>query len=658
MLIGALALLMIVTWWLPHLRLSLPTGATVALHTAFETASIATALMVFSVSWFALGSTRSSIFGAATPAFAGVALLDFAHMLMYQGMPVFVDNYSLSPAIAFFLAARLLAGLIMLAIALAPADTDYQASARKFSLGCGLLLATLVLSIGFARPAWLPVYLIPGQGLTQTKVLSEYVIVAINLVAVFGFYRRLQGPGNYPDLVLMTAAAIMAMSEFFFTLYATTTDQFIHMAHIYKVIAYLLVFWSLVVVKIRLPFEQVRSAQATVAEQRARLASIIESAMDGIVSVDEQHRVQLFNRAAERMFQRDAADVLGQPLDALLPERFQSAHAMQVGNFGAERAGRRGMGTPRTTFGTRSNGEEFPVEASISKAMVDGRMVFTVILRDITERIRAEQEMRTLHEELEQRVISRTAELQAANAERDVRLAELEALAAQLHEANAELANANAELDTYAFTVSHDLRAPLRSIDGYSALLLAELPADTGAQPRQLIERIRARVKHMGDLLQDLLHMSRFSRQEIDRVDLDVQSLVRTIVEDIAQTAPAVKFEVGDLPRCRADAGQLHQLWTNLISNAVKYSAKAQSPEVCIGFENGNYFITDNGAGFDMAYADKLFRVFSRLHAEHEFTGTGIGLAIVKRVVQRHGGEVRAEGAIGAGARFYFSIPG
>ena len=140
--------------------------------------------------------------------------------------------------------------------------------------------------LGFARPEWLPVYLIPGQGLTLNKVVSEYVIVAINLAAALAFHRRLRGSENAPDALLMTACAVMALSEFFFTLYATTTDQFIHLAHIYKVIAYLLVFWSLVVVKIRQPFEEIRSAQANAADQRQRLANIIASAMDGIISVD------------------------------------------------------------------------------------------------------------------------------------------------------------------------------------------------------------------------------------------------------------------------------------------------------------------------------------------------------------------------------------
>ena len=657
LLIGSLALLMLAFWSLPQLRFRLPTASTIALHTTFETASIAVALMVFSVSWFAQGANRASIFGTATLAFAAVAVLDFAHLLMYQGMPVFVDNYSLSPAIAFFLAARLLAGITLLAIALVSADADFSPAARRSVLGVSLLLAAAVILLGFARPEWLPVYLIPGQGLTLNKVVSEYVIVAINLAAALAFHRRLRGSENAPDALLMTACAVMALSEFFFTLYATTTDQFIHLAHIYKVIAYLLVFWSLVVVKIRQPFEEIRSAQANAADQRQRLANIIASAMDGIISVDEKHRILLFNQAAEHIFDREAADVIGQPLDALLPARFRSGHSGQINRFGAENAANRNMGLTRATFGMRRDGTEFPVEASISKAIVDGRHVFTVILRDITGRLKAERDMRAMHDELEQRVISRTAELQAANADRDLRLTELEALATQLHEANAELATANGELDAYAFTVSHDLRAPLRSIDGYSALLLAELPPDVNPQAGDLIGRIRARVRHMGNLLEDLLHMSRFSRQELVRVDLDMRSLVSGIVEDAAQTAPAVVFEIDELPHCRADTGQLHQLWTNLISNAVKYSAKAATPRVHIGFQDGAYFVSDNGAGFDIAHADKLFRVFSRLHAEHEFTGTGIGLAIVKRVVQRHGGDIRAESAVGAGARFLFTIP-
>ncbi|MDB5803099.1 MAG: sensory box histidine kinase [Betaproteobacteria bacterium] len=246
----------------------------------------------------------------------------------------------------------------------------------------------------------------------------------------------------------------------------------------------------------------------------------------------------------------------------------------------------------------------------------------------------------------------------AMQREREARVAELEDLTARLE-------NTNAELEAYMYSVSHDLRAPIRAIDGYSAILQEELTPAAGAEAGRLLGRIRASTGRMNDLLNDLLDLSRYSTQELHRENIDMRQEVEAVIAELgAQSGAnpganpaAARFEIGALPDCRGDRILLRQVWGNLLANALKYSAGAANPLICVGFAGDHYFVTDNGAGFDMAYADKLFRLFSRLHTESEYAGTGVGLAIVKRIVERHGGKIHATGTPGAGARFWFSIP-
>lgn len=241
------------------------------------------------------------------------------------------------------------------------------------------------------------------------------------------------------------------------------------------------------------------------------------------------------------------------------------------------------------------------------------------------ERTRAQAELRRLNSELELRVAARTA----------------------------ELASSNAELEAFSYSVSHDLRAPLRAINGYTSMLVedhGELPADA----RRLVTTIRDRGARMGTLIDDLLAFSRLGRQEIRRHPVDMEALARTVVLELPP-GPA-EIQIDKLPRASGDVALLRQVWSNLIANAVKYSRGRARPEIEIGFADGSYFVKDNGVGFDMRYADKLFGVFQRLHREDEFEGTGVGLAIVRRIVERHGGEVWAEAKLDAGATVGFTL--
>ncbi|MGA3008051.1 MAG: ATP-binding protein, partial [Opitutaceae bacterium] len=230
--------------------------------------------------------------------------------------------------------------------------------------------------------------------------------------------------------------------------------------------------------------------------------------------------------------------------------------------------------------------------------------------------------------------------------------------------ANQQLQASNSELEAFSYSVSHDLRAPLRHIDGFAELLRKHAEAAVGDKGRHYLTTISQSAKRMGQLIDELLVFSRMGRAELHRVEIDHDALVADVIRDGRfKNNPAIDWHIAPLPRVLADPVLLRQVWFNLIDNAVKYSGKNPSPRIEIGrlaetaTGEQEFFVRDNGAGFDMQYAGKLFGVFQRLHSAAEFEGTGIGLANVRRIVQRHGGRTRAEGRVGEGAVFYFSLP-
>lgn len=244
----------------------------------------------------------------------------------------------------------------------------------------------------------------------------------------------------------------------------------------------------------------------------------------------------------------------------------------------------------------------------------------------------------------------------ALHDERERRMADLERLARSLEESNAGLETANAELNAFTYSVSHDLRAPIRAIEGFGALLeerIGDLPDE---EAKHLLGRVRGNARRMAELIQDLLDLSLYSKQEMEREQIDMRAEVETVIEELGRDGGGANIRIGDLPPAVVDRILIHQVWMNLIGNAIKYSGRTAEPAIEIGWRDGAYYVQDNGAGFDMQYADKLFRVFNRLHRESEFPGTGVGLAIVKRIVERHGGTVWADARVGEGATFFFTI--
>jgi len=225
--------------------------------------------------------------------------------------------------------------------------------------------------------------------------------------------------------------------------------------------------------------------------------------------------------------------------------------------------------------------------------------------------------------------------------------------------AEEQLAFANKELEAFSYSVSHDLRAPLRGIHNYSRILEEEYYDKLDEEGKKIIGVILRNSKKMGILIDDLLAFSRLGRKEVRRSVIDMNALTRAVVDEVLSSSSDVNvaFDIGDLPATNGDESLIRQVLLNLVSNAVKYSAKTPHPSIQVGFDKNSYYVKDNGAGFDMAYYDKLFGVFQRLHSEEDFEGTGVGLAIVKRIIEKHEGKVWAESRVEQGATFYFSLP-
>jgi PAS domain S-box-containing protein len=290
-----------------------------------------------------------------------------------------------------------------------------------------------------------------------------------------------------------------------------------------------------------------------------------------------------------------------------------------------------GINEPRTWRHRKKNGEIIYVEIASHELIFGGRKAEIVLANDITERKRAEDAVKELNASLEKRTI--------------------------------QLEETNKELEAFSYSVSHDLRAPLRAIDGFSRILLEDYADKLDENGNRVLGVVRTNAQNMGQLIDDLLTFSRLGRKAVELLPIDMTDLAKSAFEDLnaSDSDRRLQLKIANIPPARGDRALMRQVFINLLSNATKYSRKKERPLIEVGgrTENGSnlYFVKDNGAGFDMQYANKLFGVFQRLHGPEEFEGTGVGLAIVQRIIHRHGGRVWAESKINEGATFYFTLP-
>jgi signal transduction histidine kinase len=306
------------------------------------------------------------------------------------------------------------------------------------------------------------------------------------------------------------------------------------------------------------------------------------------------------------------------------------------------------------------NGKKRLIRTGQQRAVKLLLSIYEGAIHQNNELIRTRDELRLLNERLEDLVVERTRELK--NDEEKIRAFNTE-LEQRIIERTSQLEAANKELEAFAYSVSHDLRAPLRAVDGFSKFVLEDYENKLDSEGKRLLNLIRSNIQKMDQLITDLLALSRVARCELNFSGIDMTQMAISMFKETAaqDVHDKINLKVDQLPEAYADPTYLRQVWANLIANAIKFSSKEMKPsiKICGRTENGFnvYYVKDNGVGFNPEYAHKLFGVFQRLHKSDDFEGTGVGLAIVQRIIHRHGGKVWAEGEEGKGAIFYFSLP-
>jgi PAS domain S-box-containing protein len=483
---------------------------------------------------------------------------------------------------------------------------------------------------------------------------------------------------------------------------------------------------------------------------------LLESAPDAVVIVNGAGQIQLVNAQTEKFFGYSREEMLGQPVEMLMPKRFASDHVADRTHYSKSPVPRP-MGAGLALFGRRKDGTEFPVEISLSPLETEEGTLISSAIRDVTDRQRAEEALRDSEERLKLTlesaqvgtwdwdmisdrairslrhdqifgysspipewglkefmtvVLPEDAEtvnacLEEANVTGNLSIEcrvrwpdesvhwvlirgrvyrgqhgkpewmrgvitevtdrkQAEALQEQqrieLARSNAELAALNKELESFSYSVSHDLRAPLRHIGGFAQILKDDHSQELSGETMRLVDRIIHSAHHMGSLVDDLLNLARIGRQNLTLRKTKLDDVVRHAMEELHAEAEKRKIEwrIEPLPEMVCDKGLLKLVFTNLLSNAVKFTRKREGPVIEVGVTISDglpaIFVRDNGAGFDPKYADKLFGAFQRLHRQEDFEGTGIGLATVQRIIHRHAGRIWAESQPGCGATFYFTL--
>lgn len=420
-------------------------------------------------------------------------------------------------------------------------------------------------------------------------------------------------------------------------------------------------------------YEELEKQQTILKANEQQIRLLLNSTAEGIYGIDNNGLCTFINKSALDVLGYDKMENLkGKNMHDLVHHSKADGTKLNIEDCKIFRAFREGKGTHSDdeVFWC-ADGTSFQCEYFSFPVFQEGEITGAVVtFWDITERKRNEQELHKLKDELELTVAERTRELNEKVLKLDksqkamlYMVEDLNKLTAELKEQSSKLEFSNKELEAFTYSVSHDLRAPLRAINGFAKFLMEDYHENLDDEGKRYIKTIIDNAIRMDRLISDLLNLSRVNRASLKFSRVDMRATALSMFNEVANDNEKSSFElnIGKLPEISCDSGLIKQVWQNLLSNALKYSAKSELKKIEISAqENKNdvtYYVKDHGAGFNPEYKNKLFGVFQRLHREDEFVGTGVGLAIVQRIISRHRGSVGAEGEINKGATFYFSLP-
>jgi PAS domain S-box-containing protein len=615
------------------------------LHVFLETASIVVSMMVFAVGWNSHSRSMNGNIMLLASVFFSVGLLDFSHTVSYVGMPDFISPNDSQKHLNFWLSARLLASLVMLAVAIRPWK-PLRSKVTRYLIFGSLLSITLIINWAVVyHQDWFPDAFIPGQGLTPFKKSVEYIIIAIDVVTAAIFLSLMRERQAFNVVLLFGAVCTLAMSEFFFTLYTTMTGSYNVLGHIYKVIAYLLIYRAIVVEVIEEPYFQLKQTEEQLRGSQQLLNSIVENIPNMIfLKRASDLRFELFNRAGEVLLGYDRSTLLGKNDYDFFPRE-------QADDFVAKDravlAQQRVIDIPEEPI-TTAHGVRFLHTKKLTLNDAQGQPRYLLgISEDITDSKHSEEELRKYKDHLEEVIEQRTGDLVLAR--------------------NAAEA-ANRAKSIFLANMSHELRTPLNAILGFSELMRND--EKLRPEQRDNLDIIKRSGAHLLTLINDVLEMAKIEagRTQLNNAPFDLGLMVREVVDMMELRARGKGLSLlldqsSDFPRhINGDGARLRQILINLIGNAVKFTQQGgvtlrlgtkqhAMPHLIIEVE-------DSGPGISAEDQQRLFQPFVQLgNRSIDNIGTGLGLSITRQFVQLMGGRISVESSHGKGSLFRVELP-